>query len=1583
MVTKNFTDLLCSGELLWDESLTWTNNSWPQFTDCFQKTVIAWIPCGWLWLSAPFYAYHLLSDKRKVQPIRFLFCLKIFFILVSIGVHIVHAFESFRDRKSIASITSPLIWIATMFLHSYLVYLERTRKKVRSPISFIFWILVTIASSISLHTTLNLQLYLADEATLPLVCIKFAVSVLSVLVHCLPDYVKQKDKEGKNPELFSSLITWIFLFWFEWLVIKGFKSKLSDEDIFKLHPQDRTKRTVKKFLYYWDKEVNKKVRKKAKQKYTLDENWEAEIPLLPLSASHPPAHVQPLNGEFNKTVNDPGEAGLDEVESKMSYIDARKHHSNEEVLPQVSLNKIMVKCYWREAISAQSGMIMHIAFNICSPLVLGWLINFTRNTKEPSWHGYIYAAAFILLRFLYNIFVNMSKWCNNRFASRVQCTGMATIFRKSLTMSSEARTLSTTGEIINLMSVDVGHIEAMLIGSFWSWVSAILLVVGVYLLYTIMGLALLSGLGFMFLLFTMNILSSRKMSSYQEIIMTIKDERLKVMNEILNGMKVIKLHGWEPLFIKMVKDIREKELKIYFKYCLLAGFETFTWHVANVWTLYFMLVTFVMISEQHYVGAATIFLTINYANLVKVAMNMLPFFIGDLVKTLNSTSRLNKFLNSENINTVHLIRNTSDPLAIRVIDADFSWIKSGPCILKSINLEVTPGELIAVVGSVGCGKSSLLAAMLGEMHTLKGYINLNSSVAYVPQQAWIQNNTLKENILFGKQFHREYFQEVVTACDLTPDLNLMPAGADTEIGEKGINLSGGQKQRVSLARAVYSKADIYLLDDPLSAVDSHVGKHIFDHVISKQGLLNDKTRILVTHGIHWLPFVDRIIVISDGQISESGSYEVLLDHNGPFAQYMLQFLTQNVSNVDSPDEDTIGDEVKQDILRRLASVTSESDCSVASERKSKTPGALDINISTSTLFCSNKEINLRSSGRGIDRSKENLHDTISQKNTVVVSETHRLTTDEKIVEGKVKWSLYFKLMQSLGPHHAVLILFLFISYQVVFNFSYFWLADWSDDVRLNNFTDLPANSEERRNRNVYYIGVFTGLTVLMTLFDVTYAVIFQMGHMRAARTFHDNLLSGVMHAPMSFFDTTPIGRILNRFSQDIYSVDSHIFIEIETCLDNLLKCFSTLIVISYTMPVFLSVVAPIIVILYFVLQLYIRSSCQIRRINSNNRSPIYSHFSETLSGVSVIRAYQAQDQFIADSLKKVDTFQQSYLAYKGLNRWLEARLGLVSCVISTAATIFAVVYRNDLSPGLVGLAITYALRVSNDMNVLTITFGNLENHIISLERIMEYTKLQSEAAWEVGSVDDLWPTIGTIEFINYGTRYRSGLSLVLKNLSCVIHGGEKVGIVGRTGAGKSSMMLSLFRLIEAAEGKILIDGVDISSLGLHTLRKKLTILPQDPVLFDGSIRMNLDPFSEKSDLELWKVLENARLKNFIEGLPNTLDYKVGEGGHNLSVGQRQLICLARTLLRKSKIFILDEATAAVDMETDEFIQTCIREEFVGCTVLTIAHRLKTVLDYDRIMVLDDGEVVEFDSPKNLLSRVDSVFYSMASQAGLV
>ncbi|KAH9499145.1 hypothetical protein Btru_006791 [Bulinus truncatus] len=597
MAPKNIKDLLCNGEILWDDRLTWTNNSWPQFTECFQNTVLTWIPCGWIWISAPFYAYHLLSIKKKIQRVRVLFLFKMFCILAMIALHITDAFETFKVRKSIASMISPLIWIATMFLHSYLLYLEKTRKKARSPISFVYWILVTLVVLVPLYSNLILKTSTSDAVALPVMCLKFGVALLSVILQIFPDYVNKKDNVGKNPEIFSSFLSWIFLFWFERLVIKGLRTQLSDDDIFNLRPQDKTKCGIDKFLHHWDAEQSRQMSKKAKQKYKLEDNWDTQIPLLSLAATH--AHstaseniYQDATGDQNTNKQDSvfdqngkeSELNHDHLHSE-SYIDVRKYDQGEILTPQISFLKTLCKCFWLDLLSGQSGMLMLIATSILSPIVLGWLINFTKDPTEYAWHGYIYAAAFILLRLLNSTFVNVSKWFNNRVASKVQCTTIAAIFRKSLIMSNEARKKSTTGEIINLMSIDVNHIESMLIGSFWSWVSAVLLVVGVYLLYTIMGVALLAGLGFMLLLFCMNILSSQKMRKYQEIIMTIKDERMKILNEILNGIKVVKLSGWELMFIKKVLDVRERELKIYFKYCILAGFESFTWHVANIWVL--------------------------------------------------------------------------------------------------------------------------------------------------------------------------------------------------------------------------------------------------------------------------------------------------------------------------------------------------------------------------------------------------------------------------------------------------------------------------------------------------------------------------------------------------------------------------------------------------------------------------------------------------------------------------------------------------------------------------------------------------------------------------------------------------------------------------------------------------------------------------------------------------------------------------------------------------------------------------------------------------------------------------------------
>ncbi|XP_059174330.1 multidrug resistance-associated protein 1-like [Physella acuta] len=1602
---------LCGDDKLWDTDLTWSNSTWPQFTECFQDTVLTWAACGWLWLSAPFYAYHLLSIERKNRRLSVMFGLKLFFSLAIFVVNIFEVFDGLQSHAFIsANVLAPVTWMATMVLNCCFVYLEWTKYKVRSPVLFLFWTLTAVVSLVPFYTSIILKKY--DTNTLPfaMVCTKFGVHCCILILYGFADNIEERNQDD-SPEISASLLSWLSLGWYDRLVWKGFRSQLKNEDIYNLNPRDKAKRAYRKLLHVWDNETEKSSNIRSRRtKYKLSQDWENEIPLLPVDhvKNAEDRHVEETQSfdsdeqygfskvmfkGNNKEIPEPTD--LDGTDSKDAKLQ-REIDSKNRAVPRLSMLKIMLKCYWMEAVSCQWGIMMFVVTHIISPILLGWLIDFTKDTSEQVWHGYIYALAFILARIMNNVFGVLAKWLNLCFAARVRSAGIATVLRKALTMSNEARKESTVGEIVNLMSVDMGHIEKTLGYSFWSWLCVAFFVMGIYLLYQVIGVSLLAGLGFIFLMFAANLWVMQKMRSYHEQMMRIKDERIKVTNEVLNGIKVIKLYGWEPMFMKKILDIRDDELKILRKYSILSGVQTFAWHVSMVWSSYLMLVTYVLISDNHYLDASTAFMSINYGNVIKLAVNMLPMLMKDVVKCKNSLKRLNKLINSDDINMVNMIRNKHDSMSVRIEDADFAWEKSGPQILKSINLCVPPGQMVAVVGAVGSGKSSLLSAMLGEMHKINGYFNINSSTAYVPQLAWIQNNTLKENILFGRKYQFDFYQQTIKACALEPDLDILPARDGTEIGEKGINLSGGQKQRVSLARAVYSQADIYLLDDPLSAVDSHVGKHIFDHVLSNEGLLAGKTRILVTHGIHWLPMVDHIIVMKDGTISESGTYEELLSHNGAFAQFLTQYLTRavQVNHVDSTTDDLFDETIKADILKRLASVASDAS-NMSEQAEEDLKNLVSVYSSKHSLNGSegllNNEKISTSKGSLALKSNEKLGvqteilKSAKDKGNKSTTDRSRLTSDEKMQQGKVNWSVYGQLMKSIGVYNCITFLTLFIIYQIIYNYSNVWLANWTDDAGLNNFTMMPGNSTNREDRNNYYIGVYAGLAIAMTFFDVGYAVFFQLGHIRASRNLHSDLLSGIMHSPMSFFDTTPIGRILNRFSQDIDSIDDNIFIEIETCLDNLLRCIGTIIVMSYTMPIFLSVVVPIVIILIFIQQLYMRTSCQLRRISSNNRSPVYSHFSETLSGVSVIRAYQAQDRFIAESLEKIDLFQKGNIASKTLNKWLEARLNMLNYVVIVATAIFAVYYREDLSPGLVGLAVTYAIKVSSDMNVLTMVFGDLEGHVVSVERIDEYSSLPSEKPWDnqekTAEID--WPSSGKIQFVNYSTQYRDELDLVLNDVNVTFQGGEKIGVVGRTGAGKSSMVLSLFRLIEATSGQIIIDGVDIANIGLHTLRRQLTILPQDPVLFAGSLRMNLDPFNENSDAEIWKALEHSHLKCFVEELPSKLEHNVGEGGHSLSMGQRQLICLARTLLRKSKIFILDEATASVDMETDDLIQKSIRESFKDCTVITIAHRLNTVMDYDRILVLDNGQIVEFDTPKNLLERQDSMFYSLASQAGLV
>ncbi|GFU28737.1 multidrug resistance-associated protein 1, partial [Nephila pilipes] len=862
------------------------------------------------------------------------------------------------------------------------------------------------------------------------------------------------------------------------------------------------------------------------------------------------------------------------------------------------------------------------------------------------------------------------------------------------------------------------------------------------------------------------------------------------------------------------------------------------------------------------------------------------------------------------------------------------------------------------------------------------------SVAYVPQQAWIQNATLRKNVLFTESYEEKKYKTVLQACALAQDLEILPGGDMTEIGEKGINLSGGQKQRVSLARAVYNDADIYYLDDPLSAVDAHVGKHIFEQVIGPEGLLQKKTRILVTHRISVLPDVDTIVVLVNGQVSEMGSYRELLAKKGAFADFLIQYLQENASESTEeilPDELNLIQEIAAtvgappEITRQLSKI---SDGGSDSDSVSKMKRGMSLTFPESgegprRRTKSQMDTPDKMSGNLRRDSIKNSTENVKRQTSKAAAGTN-LTEKETLAVGSVKSSVYLDYIKSYGYWNSFWTVVCFTLSNGFSVGSSLWLSVWSNDS-LN-----PDAASDTHLRDVR-LGVYSGLGGGEIVFTFITSLLMNLACLRAARILHDGMLEHIMHAPMSFFDTTPMGRILNRFSKDIDTADVTIRFNIRMLFIQGFRALGAVIVISLETPFFLVACLPLIVLYYFLQKFYIPTSRQLKRLESAQRSPVYSHFSETVTGASSIRAYEASNKFMTHSNQLVDINNESYYPSLGAGRWLSIRLEFLGYTIVFLAALFAVFLRDTLSPGIAGLSVSYALQVTGILNMLVRATADVETNIVAVERCLEYTKTPTEAEWnnKKSKPDDAWPQEGQIKFDSYSTRYREGLELVLKDITCVIKPRERVGIVGRTGAGKSSLTLALFRIIEAAKGKISIDGIHIAKLGLHDLRNKLTIIPQDPVLFTGSLRSNLDPFSSYSDEALWQSLDQSHLKSFVSTLEKGLEHEISEGGENLSVGQRQLVCLARALLRKTKVLILDEATAAVDVETDELIQSTIRTQFNECTVLTIAHRLNTIMDYDKVIVLSKGEIVEMDKPENLLKKEDSIFYSMAKDAGLI
>ncbi|XP_054157840.1 multidrug resistance-associated protein 1-like isoform X1 [Oppia nitens] len=1467
---------------IWDPEISWETQS-PTLSSCIIETFIVWIPAIFLWIFLPYLIIDCIRSKKPpinwngYNILRLL--VAIVWTVITFIDFILSLCRKFQwaDNPSTSYIIATAIQFISRLAICFVLYGHRRAGVHCSGIVWFYLFFDTILGALSVATYATQDYRQTHEFAL--YCTEFSLTTLLLIICSFADRLPQNEyfievNGNVCPKEYVSFPSRLSFDWLTSLIIKGWRNPLTVHDLWAVRREDCTKNIFKYFNQYWKSD-----------KYSDEEHKAME--------------------KLDKSLTN----GLVKESNKIG----EKASSNIAI--------VVGKAFWAYFLPPCLIRLFTDCLQLANPMILKLLINFTSST-EPSWHGYIYALLFVFTNVFNSLVTSYQSQRMTVLGMRIKTCLISAVYRKALVLSNSAKKETTTGEIVNIMAVDCQRFSDLLPWLSFLYTAPIQMGIAVYLLYNEMGTAVFGGLALMILFLPINGVTAAKVKQYQMKQMKLKDKRLKTMNEILSGIKVLKLYAWEKAFTQMIQHIREQEIKFLRR---SGWIFTIFICIASCTPLFVSLMTFglYIVINDSVLDASKIFVSISLFNLLRIPLLMIPNMINGLVLTSVSVKRLNKFLDFPELSG-YVKRSYSSSEMVSIDNGRFTWdtvddVRNGAVpTLDNINLRVNDGMFVAIVGSVGSGKSSFLSALLGEMELVSGNVSIKggTKIAYVPQQAWIQNATVKENILFGKPLDNKLYDQVIRSCALKQDLHQLSAGDATEIGEKGINLSGGQKQRVSLARAVYSDVDLYLLDDPLSAVDAHVGKHIMTEVLdTKTGVLKNKTRILVTNQLFVLPDVDLIVVLKDGKIGSIGTYDNLLHEDKDFAELVKEY------SMNKTEEEVEDNEKEKSVVNRRKKTTTIVNNDANDDKK--------------------------------DMSK--------------------LVDSEKAEVGSVKITVYAKYAKSMSLFWTFVILFCYIVTNGCSSGSSFWLSKWGDHTGAD--------------QNAYYIGIYALIGFVQALTVSLGWVAIVTGTLLASKTLHQRLMNAMMHSPMSFFDTTPIGRIVNRFSKDIDILDTLMQMSLRILLNTTLSVLATIIIITIETPLFIAVFVPIFIIYYLIQKVYIITSRQLKRLESITRSPIYTHFSETINGVSTIRAYACSDRFIKESDKRVDNNMMCYYPNAIANCWLQVRLEvLANCLIFFAA-LFAVLARNSgdgMTAGSAGLSISYAMNITLALNMCVRMFAEVENNVVAVERIDEYSQVDREADWQTQcKVPDNWPDKGKVTFEGYGTRYREGLDLVLKGVDLNVKPGEKIGIVGRTGAGKSSLTLALFRIIESVFGKIVIDGIDISQMGLQDLRSRLTIIPQDPILFSGTIRSNLDPFEKSSDNDLWKALENSHLKSFVKSQDTELDYRVSEGGENLSVGQRQLICLARALLRHTAVLILDEATAAVDVETDALIQQTIRHEFKSCTVLTIAHRLNTIMDSDRVLVLHEGRVAEFDSPNNLLNDNQTIFYSLAKDAGLV
>ncbi|WEW56438.1 ATP-binding cassette glutathione S-conjugate transporter ycf1 [Emydomyces testavorans] len=1203
-------------------------------------------------------------------------------------------------------------------------------------------------------------------------------------------------------------------------------------------------------------------------------------------------------------------------------------------------------------------------------LLMAFVNSYRGDNPQPVVRGVAIALAMFAVSAVQTI-------CLHQYFQRAFETGMrvkssltAMIYTKSLRLSNEGRASKSTGDIVNHMAVDQQRLSDLTQFGMQIWSAPFQIVLCMLSLYQLLGLSMLAGVGAMLLMIPLNGLIAKMMKNLQIKQMRNKDQRTRLMTEILTNMKSIKLYAWNTAFMNKLNHVRnDLELNTLRKIGATQSVANFTWSSTPFLVSCSTFAVFVLTNDKP-LTTEIVFPALTLFNLLTFPLSILPMVITSVVEASVAVNRLKAYLIADELQANAVLR--QEPVlhpgdeSVRIRDATFTWNRhEGRHVLENIDFSTRKGELSCIVGRVGAGKSSLLQALLGDLWKINGEVVMRGRVAYVAQQAWVMNASVRENIVFGHRWDPHFYNMTVEACALLDDFQTLPDGDQTEVGERGISLSGGQKARLTLARAVYARADIYLLDDVLSAVDQHVGRHIINRVLGRNGVLCGKTRILATNSIPVLREADFIGLLRSGTIIEKGTYEQLLAMKGEVAALVRSAISEEDTASSEGSREDEGPRTS-DLFTAIESSEDENSSEVEEAQERLAPLAPISNARRESMAT------LR---RASTASPQNVRAKyVDEENGLKTKQTKEVAE-----QGKVKWSVYGEYAKTSNLYAVALYLIALLSAQSIQVAGSFWLKRWSE-----------TNEIERRNPSVgKYIGIYfafgigaSALVILQTL------ILWIFCSIEASRKLHERMAFAIFRSPMSFFETTPAGRILNRFSSDIYRVDEILARTFNMLFMNTARAMFTMAVIAISTPLFVTLIIPLGLVYYSYQKYYLRTSRELKRLDSITKSPIFAHFQETLGGISTIRAFRQQNRFALENQWRTDANLRAYFPSINANRWLAVRLEFIGSVVILGAAVFSIISvatGSGLSAGMVGLAMSYALNITQSLNWIVRQTVEVETNIVSVERVLEYANLPSEAPDVIFKHRPAlsWPSQGGLTFEHYSTRYRPGLDLVLKDVCLEIKPHEKIGVVGRTGAGKSSLTLALFRIIEAAEGRICIDGLNISSIGLFDLRGRLAIIPQDAALFEGTVRDNLDPRHVHDDTELWSVLEHARLRDHVASMPGQLDAQIHEGGSNLSQGQRQLVSLARALLTPSNILVLDEATAAVDVETDALLQQMLRSNiFQTRTIITIAHRINTILDSDRIVVLDRGRVVEFDTPAELIKR-GGQFYTLVKEAGLL